>query len=159
MLYSIQELFKLIDQHKSSDEFYSNFTGGFGINYYINRITRFNPEENRIVCGFGEEIPLSGLDIEKKSILIKENEAILFLYNLHNEDFMIDRQRSINDILEFMYSTGGIQNEFWGDIGIIYKNQRKKCYVRTQSGNLVMKDDITKTKITDIKSAYRIELV
>ena len=61
----------------------------------------------------------------KKSILIKESEAILFLYNLHNEDFMIDRQRSINDILEFMYSTGGIQNEFWGDIGIIYKNQRK----------------------------------
>ena len=65
MLYSIQELFKLIDQHKSSDEFYSKFTGGFGINYYINRITRFNPEENRIICGFGEEIPLSGLDIEK----------------------------------------------------------------------------------------------
>lgn len=159
MFYSIQELFKLIDQHKSPSEFYGKFSGGFGINYYINRITRFSPKENRIICGFGEESPLSGLNIEEKSILIEESEAILFLYNLHNEDFMIDRQRSIDDILEFMYSTSGIQNEFWGDIGIIYRNQRKKCYVRTRSGNLVTKDDITEKKIADIKLTYQIELI
>ena len=159
MLYSIQQLFELIDQHKSSYEFYNEFSGGFGVDYYINRITGFNPKEDRIICGFGDDIPLCGLNIEKKSILVEDSEVILFLYNSHNEDFMVERQRSINDVLKFMYSTKGIQNEFWGDIGIIYRNQRKKCYVRTRTGNYITKDDITGQEIADIKLTYQIELV
>ena len=157
-VYSLQHLFQLIDQPKNPHEFYSEYSGDFGIDYYINRITRFTPKESRIICGFGDEIPLYGLNIEEKTILIEENEVILFLYISHNEDFIIERQKSISDVLEFMYSANGIQNEFWGDIGIIYKNQRKKCYVQTQTGNFVTKDDITAKKFADLGSAYKIEL-
>lgn len=158
MLYSLEQLFQLIDQPKNPHEFYSESSGDFGIDYYVNRITQFTPEENRIICGFGDEIPLHGLNTEKKTILIGDNEVILFLYSSHNEDFIIERHKSIGDVLEFMYSPAGIQNEFWGDIGIIYKNQRKKCYVRTQAGNLVTKDDITSKTAADFKSVYQIEL-
>lgn len=73
-VYSLQHLFQLIDQPKNPHEFYSEYSGDFGI----------------------------------------------------------ERQKSIGDVLEFMYSANGIQNEFWGDIGIIYKNQRKNvmCKLR-----------------------------
>ena len=89
---------------------------------------------------------------------MEENEVILFLYISHNEDFIIERWKSIGDVLEFMYSANGIQNEFWGDIGIIDKNQRKKCYVQTKTGNFITKDDITAKEFADLGSAYKIEL-
>lgn len=82
---------------------------------------------------------------------------ILFLYISHNKDFIIERWKSIGDVLEFMYSANGIQNEFWGDIGIIYKNQRKKCYVQTQTGNFVTKEERTANAFADLRSAYKIE--
>ena len=158
MIYSLQQLFQLIDQPKSPHEFYSEYSGDFGIDYYINRITRFTPEENRIICGFGDEIPLYGLNIEKKTIAIEDSDMLLFLYISHNEDFFIERQKSIDDVLEFLYSTNGIQNEFWGDIGIIYKNHRIKCYVRTKTGHYMTKDDFDTIEYKDFKSVYQIEL-
>lgn len=39
MLYSITELFQLIDQKKDRNEFYYGNGGPFGIDYYIDRLT------------------------------------------------------------------------------------------------------------------------
>lgn len=156
-VYSLQHLFQLIDQPKNLHEFYSESSGDFGIDYYINRITRFTPAESRILCGFGDEIPLHGLNTEEQTILMEDSEVLLFLYISHNEDFILERQKSMDDVLEFMYSVNGIQNEFWGDIGVIYQNQRKQCYVQTQTGNFVTKEDITAKKFADLRSAYKIE--
>lgn len=156
-VYSLQHLFQLIDQPKHPHEFCSESSGGFGIDYYINRITRFTPTENRIVCGFGDEIPLHGLNTEEQTILIKESAVLLFLYISHNEDFILERQKSMDDVLEFMYGVNGIQNEFWGDIGVIYQNQRKQCYVQTQTGNFVTKEERTANAFADLRSAYKIE--
>ena len=156
-IYSLQHLFQLIDQPKHPHEFYSESSGEFGIDYYISRMTQFTPTESRIICGFGDEIPLYGLNIEEQTILTEDSEVLLFLSISHNEDFIIERQKSMDDVLEFMYSANGIQNEFWDDIGVIYKNQRKQCYVQTQTGNFVTKGEMTAKEFADLRSAYKIE--
>ena len=156
-VYSLQRLFQLIDQPKHPHEFYSESYRESGIDYYISRITQFTSTESRIICGFGDEIPLCGLNIEEQTILTEDSEVLLFLSISHNEDFIIERQKSMDDVLEFMYGANGIQNEFWGDIGVIYRNQRKQCYVQTQAGNFVTKEDITAKEFADLRSAYKIE--
>lgn len=88
---------------------------------------------------------------------MEDSEVLLFLYISHNEDFILERQKSMDDVLEFMYSVNGIQNEFWGDIGVIYQNQRKQCYVQTQTGNFVTKEERTANAFADLRSAYKIE--
>lgn len=119
MTYSITQLFEWIDQPKNQYEFYYGRSGDFGTDYYLSRITGFRPDEIRILWGYDDENPVVGLDKVRKAICVDDNEILLFLYNSHNKDFMIERMVSIEATLEFMYSKAGLQNEFWGDISII----------------------------------------
>lgn len=101
MAYSIEQLFELIDQPKSKNEFYHEYAGGFGVNYYINRITGFRPKDTKMLWGYCGENTLVGIDVHKETICICGNEVILFLYDSHNEDFEVHRIKNMDEVLNY----------------------------------------------------------
>lgn len=157
MTYSITQLFEWIDQPKNQYEFYYGRSGDFGTDYYLSRITGFRPDEIRILWGYDDENPVVGLDKSRKVICVDDNEILLFLYNSHNEDFMIERMVSIEATLEFMYSKAGLQNEFWGDISIIQGGKRQKYCVKDSAGKTITWNDIVEDGISQKKAMFQIE--
>lgn len=159
MTYSITQLFDLIDQPKDKGEFYYGCSGNFGTDYYLNRITGFRPDEIRILWGYDDENPVVGLDKARKVICVDDNEIILFLYNSHNEDFIVERMVNIEAALEFMYSKEGLKNEFWGDVSIIRGGKRQKYCVKDSAGKTITWKDIAEGSISQKEAIFKIELV
>lgn len=144
MFYSITELFQLIDQKKDRNEFYYGNGGPFGIDYYIDRLTGFQPDDTKILWGYCEEAPIKGLDTDKKSIFVKETEILVFTYIGHTEDFEITRMEDLHMAIQYLYGPLGLSNPFNSDISLISGGQRLKYYVKDTGGHIMTQEEIRK---------------
>ena len=55
----------------------------------------------------------------------------------HSEDFIINKMKDMNEVLETMLGPRGICNMFTGDMIIIRDGKRKKYRIKNRLGNII----------------------
>lgn len=144
MKYSLKELFEVIDEKKSEFEFYEEDTGEFGVDYYLDLITYFEPDNKYdIVNGRYLNIIKAHYRFEKLKNLNKNLKQIdvsgilVYEYIPHVEDFRIFRVKDIKEAEEFMCSNLGLLGIYTGDIVILENGKRKKFFIKDFKGNIL----------------------
>lgn len=141
MKYTLKQLFEVIDEVKTENEFfYSLAEGDLGTDYYLDLITDFDPEKKVVITADGNSKKISNPDIEEQ--LIEVNGVLVYEFISHNEDFKITRVKNIDEAIEIMLSPSGLYNMFSGDILIIENGKRKMYVVKDKYGNIVTCDNI-----------------
>lgn len=145
MKYTLQQLFEVIDEKKEKEEFYCDLSsGGWGTDYYLDKITSFTPNEKTIISSERNKRKL-----EDKSIMFQQVEVdglLLFEYISHTEEYTISRLESIDEATEVIYSESGVMNMFSGDIILIEDGKRKRFYVKDASGTILKWSDMESIK-------------
>ena len=145
MKYSLKRLFEIIDEKKSKFEFYEANTGGFGIDYYIDLITYFEPTNDyNIVNGRHLNIIQAYYGVEKLKNLdkylkqIDVNGILIYVYIPHVEEFEIFRVKNIKEAEKFMCSELGLLDVYYtGDIVILENGKRKKFFIKDFKGTIL----------------------
>ena len=151
MKYTLQEIFAIIDERKEKEEFYYSLSsGGWGVDYYLSRITSFTPDEKIIVRSNRNQKEIDYIDIAHQEIGVEG--FLLYEYISHTEEYQITCLPSLNEVTNIIYSEKGLLDMFIGDMIVIENGKRKKFYVKDTSGRLLTWDDIDKIK------KHRIEL-
>ena len=139
MKYSLKELFEVIDEKKTELEFYYDDTGELGLDYYIDLITYFEPNnEKRIIEGFAKSNKyekIKNLDKDLKQIDV--SGLLVYSCISHLEDFYIERAKDIKEVEDYMYGGAGISNGFTGDIIVLENGKRKKFFIKDFEGNIL----------------------
>ena len=145
MKYTLQELFEVIDERKEKEEFYYALSsGGWGANYYLNRITSFTPDEKIIISSNRNQKELDHMVMKQQEVEI--DGFLLYEYISHTEEYQITRLLSLNEATNIICSEKGLLNMFTGDMIVIENGKRKKFYVKDASGRLLSRDDIDRKR-------------
>jgi len=118
--------------------------GEFGLDYYLDLITDFDPSKKVIVRADGNKNKLNSANIGKQEIDV--DGILVYEYTCHNEDFIVTRVSNINEVMDIMFGSCGLKNMFSGDILIIENGKRKKYRVKDEYGNIVTCENIDKIR-------------
>ena len=145
MKYSLQKIFELIDAEKTETDYYYDISrGGDGVDYYLDLITGYSPEENVIISADCHEKRINNANIRFEEVDV--DGILLYEYVGHCEDFKITRLESLNEAVNIMLGECGLLDMFTIDI-IVIENGKKKSYcVRDMDGNIVHWEDIDRIK-------------
>ena len=135
MQYTLNELFKIIDEPKTPKDFFSPLAmGDLGTSYYLDLITSFTPDEKQIIEADGHKKRISNQELGDYVI---NADILLYEFISHSEDFIINKMKDMNEVLETMLGPRGICNMFTGDMIIIRDGKRKKYRIKNRSGNII----------------------
>lgn len=141
MKYTLQQLFEVIDEKKEKEEFYYNLSnGGWGADYYLDRITRFAPNDKIIISSERNKRRFEDKNIAFQQV--KVDGLLLFEYTSHTEEYTISRLDSFDEATAAICGENGVLNMFSGDIIVIEDGRRKRFYVKDASGALLKWNDI-----------------
>ena len=142
---TLQELFEIIDERKEKEEFYYALSsGGWGVDYYLSRITSFTPDEKIIISSSRNQKELDHIDMKQQEVEI--DGFLLYEYISHTEEYQITRLPGLNEATNIICSEKGLLNMFTGDMIVIENGKRKKFYVKDVSGRLLSRDDIDRKR-------------
>ena len=103
MKYTLQEIFAIIDERKEKEEFYYSLSsGGWGVDYYLSRITSFTPDEKIIVRSNRNQKEIDYIDIAHQEIGVEG--FLLYEYISHTEEYQITCLPSLNEVTNIIYS-------------------------------------------------------
>ena len=156
IIYSLENLFKNIDEVKDKEEFFYELArGGEGADYYIGLITDFEPENNNIILADCHKPKLYEWHLNKESICV--DGFLVFQLWAHDEDFRVFRVDNINEVEKIILSGMGIYNMFINDIVVLENGIRKQYYINDKNGNRVGYQQFEQTKYTNLTFDYYIE--
>lgn len=149
MKYTLQKLFEVVDERKEEREFYYSLSsGGWGADYYLNRITSYNPNKKIIVSSDRNKEAIKNENIKYQEVEV--DGLLLYEYISHTEEYIITRFTSIEEITDIICSEKGLLNMFSGDIIVIEDGRRKKYYVKDIDGDILNWSDIDRIKKQNI---------
>lgn len=145
MKYSIQKILELIDAEKNKDDYYFYLSkGGYGVDYYVNLITDYHPNESVIIRADCHKPKIYNKNIKFQEIDI--DNILIYEYIGHNEDYTITQLDSLEKAIHILLGNCGLLNIFTGDIIVLEDGKRKNYYVRDTNGKILHWEDIEQIK-------------
>ena len=144
MKYSLQKIFEVIDEKKTEDDYYYDLSGEFGVDYYFNLLTNYDPQGKVLLCADCHKKQSNNSDIRFEEIDV--DGILLYQYFSHEEDYKIMRLKCFDEVLDIMYSEYGLLNIFIGDIVVIENGIKKRYHVKDADGNILYWGDIERIK-------------